>query len=198
MVQFDPNGLVTMHTNELEIRQLLELLSRRGGTNVLISPKVAGTITANFEGVTLEQVLKSVIKLADLVDKQDGLIHYIYTKGEMLDEAENLKKERIITKVYKLNYVRSDELWHMVRPFLSEVGSKRAAVTTQYRYGISESATFVSGGSASGGGATTGGGAGGGSAGGRDRLGRSGLDRDAAPDRRQLAGGFRSPDHPGL
>ncbi len=129
----------------------------------MISPKVTGTITANFEGVTLDQVLKSVIKLADLVDKQEGSIHYIYTKGETLDEAENLKKERIITKVYKLNYVRSDELWHMVRPFLSEVGSKRAAVTTQYRYGISESATFVSGGSASG--ATGGAAAGGGSAG---------------------------------
>ncbi len=30
-VQFDPNGLVTMHTNELEVRQLLELLSSAGG-----------------------------------------------------------------------------------------------------------------------------------------------------------------------
>ncbi len=43
------DGLVTMHVNELDVRQLLELLSRRSGVNILVSPKVAGTITANFE-----------------------------------------------------------------------------------------------------------------------------------------------------
>src|SRR5262249_40383601 len=59
-IQFDRNGLVTMHVNELDVRQLLELLSRRSGLNILVSPKVSGTITANFEGTTVNQVLKAV------------------------------------------------------------------------------------------------------------------------------------------
>ena len=189
-VQFGQDGLVTMHTNELDVRQLLELLSRRSGMNILVSPKVTGTITANFEGVTVEQVLKPIIKLANLVDKQEGSIHYIYTKEEVQDEAEFTKKERILTKVYKLNYVRADEILGVIRPFLSpDVGQKRIAVTPSYRFGISESATFVSGGgramSAGGGGGGGGGGAGGpgGSApsGGGPTIGGF-----QPPDRRQL------------
>ncbi len=159
-IQFDRSGLVTMHVNELDVRQLLELLSRRSGLNILVSPRVSGLITANFESATLDDVIKSVIKLANLVEKSEGSIHYIYTKGELDDDAEIAKRERILTRVYKLNYVRSDEMLTMIRPFLSaDVGQKRVSVTPSYRFGIGESATFVSGGagaaSASGGGAST-------------------------------------------
>jgi general secretion pathway protein D len=151
-IQFDPSGLVTMHVNELDVRQLLELLSRRSGLNILVSPKVSGTITANFEGTTVDAVLKAVIKLANLVEKTEGPIHYLYTKGELDDDAEITKREKILTRVYKLNYVRSDELLTMIRPFLSEeVGRKRVSVTPSYRFGIGESATFVSGGAGAGG-----------------------------------------------
>jgi general secretion pathway protein D len=149
-----------MHVNELDVRQLLELLSRRSGLNILVSPKVSGTITANFEGTTVEAVLNAVIKLANLTEKTEGPIHYLYTKGEIDDDAEFAKRERILTRVYKLNYVRSDELLTMIRPFLSEeVGRKRVSVTPSYKFGIGESATFVSGGagaaSAGGGGASS-------------------------------------------
>ena len=139
-----------MSTNSTS-RQLLELLSRRSGLNILVSPKVGGTITANFEGTTVDAVLKAVIKLANLVEKTEGPIHYLYTQGELDEDAEFLKREKIITRVYKLNYVRSDELLTMIRPFLSEeVGRKRVSVTPSYRFGIGESATFVSGGAAGG------------------------------------------------
>ena len=101
---------MTMHVNELDVRQLLELLSRRSGLNILVSPRVSGTVTANFEGTTVDEVLKAVIKLASLVEKTEGPIHYLYTKGELDDDAEITKREKILTRVYKLNYVRSDEM----------------------------------------------------------------------------------------
>ena len=144
------------------MRQLLELLSRRSGLNILVSPSVRGTITANFEGTTVQEVLKAVIKLANLVEKTEGTFHYIYTKGDIDDDAEITKREKILTRVYKLNYVRSDEMYTMIRPFLSkDVGLQRVSVTPSYRFGIGESATFVSGGAA---GASAGGGGGGGTA----------------------------------
>ena len=190
-----------MHTNELDVRQLLELLSRRSGMNILVSPKVQGTVTANFEGVTVEKVLEAIIKLASLTDKQDGSIHYIFTKEELLDEADFSRKERILTKVYKLSYVRADEILGVIRPFLSrEVGQKRIAVTPSYRFGISESATFVSGGGA--------GMSAGVAAGRRRRDGRPGWcaaqrqrpdhRRFPAAHRRQLHRRLRPSDYPGL
>ena len=53
-IQFDRDGLVSMHTNEFDVRQVLELISRRSGMNILVSPKVSGTITSNFETVTFK------------------------------------------------------------------------------------------------------------------------------------------------
>jgi general secretion pathway protein D len=165
-IQIDRDGLITMHTNELDVRQLLELISRRSGLSILVSPKVSGNITANFERVTQEQLLASVLKLANLVEKKDGPVRYIYTKEELDAERESKKKERILTKVYKLNYIRADELMTMIRPFLSEdVGQKRIQSTANYTFGISEAPTFGSlGGTTSGGGMMAGGvgGAGGG------------------------------------
>jgi general secretion pathway protein D len=157
-LEFDRNGLITLHTNELDVRQLLELISRRSGTNILISPEVKGTITANFERVTLSQLLAAVIKLANLVDKTEGPMHYIFTKQELEDEKEEVKKERILTKVYRLNYVRADELMVVIRPFLSpDVGQKRVSITPTYRFGISEANTFsTSGGMSAAGGAAAG------------------------------------------
>jgi general secretion pathway protein D len=164
-IQFDPNGLVThFHVNEGDLRQILELLSRRARMNIMVSPKVGGTVTLNFESVTVEEVLAAVIKLANLVEKTEGSIHYIYTRPELQEEEEDVKKEKIVTRVYKLNYVRADELLGIIRPFLSvDVGQKRISITPSYRFGISESATFVSGGGAA---MSAGGGGGGGGTGG--------------------------------
>ncbi len=162
-IQFDREGLVSMHTNELDVRQLLELLSRRSGMNILISPKVTGTITANFEKVTIQELLGSILKLADLVEKVEGGIHFIYSKEETREVAETAKKERIITKVYRLNYIRADELMVMISPFLSnEVGKKRFATSANYQFGISEASTLTTGGAGGGGGVGGGGGGGGG------------------------------------
>ena len=58
-----------------------------------MSPRVGGTVTVNFENVTVDQVLKSVIKLANLVEKTEGSIHYIYTRQELQDEEEEVKRE---------------------------------------------------------------------------------------------------------
>jgi len=158
-IQFDREGLVSLHTNELDVRQLLELISRRSGMNILISPKVSGTITANFEKVTIQELLGSILKLADLVEKVEGGIHFIYSKEELKDVAEIAKKERIVTKVYRLNYIRADELMVMISPFLSdEVGKKRFATSANYQFGISESSTLSTGGSGTAGGGGGGGG----------------------------------------
>ena len=92
-LQIDRDGLITMHVNELDVRVLLELLSRRSGANILVSPNVSGNITANFEKVTQDQLLSSVLKLANLEAKHEGTIQYIYTQEEMRAEQE-VEEER--------------------------------------------------------------------------------------------------------
>ncbi|MGC8639340.1 MAG: hypothetical protein ACP5XB_05610 [Isosphaeraceae bacterium] len=153
-IQFDNQGMITLHTDELDVRQLLELLSRQSGLNILVSPTVSGNITANFEKISPDQLLQSVLKLAHLVDKVEGNVHFIYSEDDLKDQSETKMKEKIVTKVYRLNYIRADEMMVMITPFLSQdVGRKRFATTANYLFGVSEASTLSSGGlSAAGGG----------------------------------------------
>lgn len=61
--QVDDRGLVHLHANELDVRQALELISRQGAMNILVSPGVSGTVTINLEGATIEQALDAVAQL---------------------------------------------------------------------------------------------------------------------------------------
>jgi general secretion pathway protein D len=162
-IEFDPQGMISTHINELDVRRLLELLSRESGLNILVSPKVKGTITANFEKIAPDELLKSVLKLANLIEKVEGNVHFIYAKEELRDQAETKMKEKIVTKVYRLNYVRADEMMVMISPFLSQdVGRKRFSTTANYMFGVSEASTLSSGGLGGAGGGAGGGGMGGG------------------------------------
>jgi nucleoid-associated protein YgaU len=65
----------------------------------------------------------------------------------MRHELISAKKERTVIKVYRLNYIRADEMMVMIAPFLSDdVGKKRFATTANYQFGISESSTLTTGG----------------------------------------------------
>ena len=114
------------HTNELDVRQLLELLSRAQRDE---HPGVAAgqrNRHGQFRGCDPRPRCSPQCSSWPIWwRKKEGSIHYISTKQEIQDEAETVKKERILTKVYKLNYVRSDEMMAIIRPFLSvEVGQK--------------------------------------------------------------------------
>lgn len=192
-VEFDQaDGLITLHTDELDVRRLLEVISRRAGLNLAISPKVQGTITANFEKVSIQELLRSVLKLADLVEKVDGEIHFIYSREEVGKEALSAKKERTVIKVYRLNYIRADEMMVMIAPFLSDdVGKKRFATTANYQFGISEASTLTTGGMGST--SAMGGGGMGGGAGGAGGVVASGgtIQRGTQP----VTGGLSYSDH---
>ena len=81
-IQFDPQGMITTHINELDVRQLLELISRRSGMNILVSPKVTGTITANFEKVTIQELLKLGPQAREPRQRRPKVdVHFIYSQG---------------------------------------------------------------------------------------------------------------------
>ena len=143
--------------DDLDVRRALEILSRQGGLNIMVSPGVSGRVTANLEGATLQQALTAILKLGNLTARrEDGLI-YVYTAQDFKQQATY--NQRIVTRVYRLNYIRASDLMAMVQDLLSSEGTMTS--TPESREGINESPTFSGGGGTAGGG---GGGGGGGAA----------------------------------
>src|SRR5207249_3758892 len=83
-------------------RKALEILSREGDLNILVSPGVTGVVTANLKGVTPDQALDAVLRLAGLVARRDGNLVYVYTPDEL---NRGLGADQwVATHVYHLNY----------------------------------------------------------------------------------------------
>ena len=77
----DPNQnteKVSLNVNNTDVRTVFEMLARGYQMNILVSPDVVGTLTANIEGLTAEETLRGVLKMCNLkAQEEDGLI-FVY------------------------------------------------------------------------------------------------------------------------
>lgn len=109
---------VTAHMDDVDVRKILEIISRDSNLNIMISPNVSGRVTANLRGLSPEQALDAVLHAAGLVSVRENGIVYVYTPGEREKLAELDRKPP--TRVYHLNYVRSADVVAMIRPLLTK------------------------------------------------------------------------------
>ena len=106
----------TLRLDDVDVRKVLEILSREGSLNILISPNVGGRVTASLKGLSPEQALDAIVKLANLVAFRENGVIYVYTR-----EEQN-RENGLPLRVYHLNYIRSADVATMVKPLLSERG----------------------------------------------------------------------------
>lgn len=118
-VSMTQTGAVRMHLVDEPLANVLHLLSLEGKRNIITSPNVKGTVTANLYDVTFEEALQAILMQngADfrVVDK----FIYIYTKDE-LAEIEAAPSARPFPRVYHLNYISAQDASTMIAALLAE------------------------------------------------------------------------------
>lgn len=160
------NVPISLHMDDLDVRKALEMLSRESTTNVLVSPGVTGKITADLKEVTFDQALDAILKLCNLSARREKGIVYVYTPKELSDISVQEGDGPQNTRVYRLNYVRSEDIATMITPFLSEKGKLSSTPPSSVGIPTGGTGSGGSGGSGGGGSGGAGGGSGGGAAGG--------------------------------
>ena len=133
---------VTLHLDDVEVRKALELLSRQGPLNILVSANVTGRITANLDGLSFDQALNAILKLSNLAAQREGGLVYVFTPEELA--AMNKQSQQVVTRVYRLCYLRGSDLEKICTPLLSPTVG-RIAITPISETGI-KSNTDVAGG----------------------------------------------------
>ncbi|HEV3258168.1 MAG TPA: hypothetical protein VG013_14880 [Gemmataceae bacterium] len=106
-----------LHIKDLDVRDALHMVSLAIPLNIVISPEVGGIITADLQGLSPEETLQAIVKVAHLVAERDQGVVYVYTVAEMAKAAE--WERRLPIRVYHLNYIRSTDLERMVQPLLT-------------------------------------------------------------------------------
>jgi len=101
-------GTVEMHVANLPISTVLQLLSLEGQRNIIASPNVKGTVTANLYGATFEEALEAVLAMNDAGYRRVGNFINVYTNAELaLLSAASTKQP--MTRVFWLDNVSADD-----------------------------------------------------------------------------------------
>jgi type II secretory pathway component GspD/PulD (secretin) len=108
-------GTMTMHLDNIDIRQVLDQISRSYGRNILVAPDVTGMVTANFEGVSCDEAIRGILKLCGLVSRQEGDLLFVYT-------AEKFPKEDLELRLFRLDFASGEDLLPGVQALLSDAG----------------------------------------------------------------------------
>lgn len=119
LLQRGRNATVNIELKNAEIQDVLKLLAKKHGLNIITSPDVVGTISVSLKGVKIRHALDSIIKM-------NGYDWFQENNIIMVKPANTEIRGDRVTKVFKLNYIDADK----VKESLVGVVSSRSEITT--------------------------------------------------------------------
>jgi len=112
-------GTVRMHVADLPLSTILHLLSLESRRNIIASPGVGGTVTANLYDVTFEEALEAILLANDAGYQIVDNFVYVHTNQE-LAEIKAARAGSPVTRIYRLNYVSAVDAKSYLSPLLGE------------------------------------------------------------------------------
>ena len=100
-----------------DIRSVLETLSQEAGLNILASKSVTGAVTANLTNVDVEMALAAILKATGFISYREGNIIYVGTPQDIATMHQ--MQDRVLTRVYRPNYIRAADLQALFTPMLT-------------------------------------------------------------------------------
>jgi type IV pilus assembly protein PilQ len=113
---------ISLNVQNSDIRAVLETLSEQGELNILASASVQGNVTASLRNVDIGTALSAILKSTGFVARREGDIIYVGKPADMASMDQTV--DRILTRVYRPNYITAAEIQKLFTPLLSkDVGS---------------------------------------------------------------------------
>lgn len=118
-------GTVRLHVAGEPLSRILHLLSLDGRRNIITSPNVKGTVTANLYDVTFEEALEAILTPNGAGFRVFGKFVYVYTLEE-LAKLEAARAQPPIAEIYHLNYLSAADATELIAPLLQEEAGESA------------------------------------------------------------------------
>ncbi len=113
-------GLIQLHVSGLDLATVLRMLSIQSQRNIISSPDVSGTVTANLYNVTFEEALAAVLRSLGLTYVVENNFVYVMSQEEYDRRASADRKP--IGRVFVLHYITAGDAAVLVQPLLSTEG----------------------------------------------------------------------------
>ena len=113
--QYDLGQKMSINMQDSDIKNVLMLIGELTGLNIVVSPSVKDTITANLENVSVKAAL-------DVILKPNGYSYFTQENIIIVKGADNEIVRELETLVLKLKYINSDDLASPLSAVLSDQG----------------------------------------------------------------------------
>lgn len=121
--------LLSMDFKNADIRNVLRLLAKQNGLNLVASKDVNGEVTVHFSEVTLEEALETILKA-------NGYDFSIQKNIIFVKPFENGLQAKSVTKIYDFDYLDANDVRETIKAVLSKDG--RAEVLVRSKNGSNE------------------------------------------------------------
>lgn len=115
---------VDIFVQDESLANVLQALSVETQKNIVASPDVRATVTANLYGVTFYEALDAILRVNGFAWVEKGNFIYVYTRAEY--EAIIAAERKSTFKIIRLNYLNAEDAAQFVQPLLSEIGELKA------------------------------------------------------------------------
>ena len=136
------DGLIDINIPDTDIREVLQLLGKAGGMNILASPNVTGQVKATLTGVDVDTALGAILRSTGYVARREGNFVYVGTSDDF--QAMDHAVDRVSTRVYRPNYVTAAELQTLFAPMLTPVVGS-ISISSAAEVGIASDKTTAGG-----------------------------------------------------
>ncbi len=122
-----PKDPITFDYSDADVREVLDMLAAKAGINMIYGDDVSGTVTISLAKVPFDEAFKTLLNVKGLTTQQSGdNILRIASPAIFLSE---MKKGMAQTRVFFLNYMKSDEAKIQVDAVASAEGRTAARCT---------------------------------------------------------------------
>ena len=130
---YDLGQKMSINMQDSDIKNVLMLIGELTGLNIVVSPSVKDTITANLENVSVKSAL-------DVILKPNGYDYFTQENIIIVSESGSAFERELETKIIKLKYISSGDLTAPLSTVFTDQGkvqSFTAIITTSSSGGVS-------------------------------------------------------------
>lgn len=125
---------LSLHFNQISVKDLLELLAEFKGVNLVISEAVTGAISIHLNNVTWAQALDTILTMQGLGLRKKGSILFIASSAEIeVRKNEDADGSEMRSEIFRVHYANATAVSDLIkanRELLSEKGSVLADART--------------------------------------------------------------------
>ena len=131
--EYDLSQKMSINMQDSDIKNVLMLIGELTGLNIVVSPTVRDTITANLENVSVRAAL-------DVILKPNGYSYFTQENIVIINSAKSTIERELETLIIKLKYIQSGDLQAPLQNIMSDQGKIQPftpLITSQSQSGVS-------------------------------------------------------------